>query len=108
MKRSRAVFVFVALAAAWACKGNDKPAPSAGSSASGSSAAVTPIDAAPAPVDAPEAAVVEPTDPPRRMWTGELRNEADMLAYSVEVGGERFTKFVLDTKSNAIYYFDVD
>lgn len=46
--------------------------------------------------------------PPRRLWTSEIRDQATMLAYSKELGGERFTKFVLDLRSDEIYYFDVD
>jgi hypothetical protein len=63
-------------------------------------------DAQSAIADAAEPA--PPPPPPRRLWTNRIDSEADMLAYSVELGGERFTKFVLDTKTDAIYYFDVD
>ncbi|MBK9031073.1 MAG: PEP/pyruvate-binding domain-containing protein [Myxococcales bacterium] len=63
------------------------------------------VDAAPPEVDAGEAAVAPA---PRRLWTDRIDDEATMMAYSVEIGGERFTKFILDTKTDAIYYFDVD
>lgn len=46
--------------------------------------------------------------PARPVWTAKLATEADFLAYSKEVGNERFTKFVVDLKSNAIYYVDAD
>lgn len=99
-------------APSWSCKGKDKAAP-----AEGPPTVAVAVDAAAAPVALDAAvAVVDPTpvDPdapapaPRRMWTGEIKDDADMLAYSVEIGGERFTKFILDTKTDAIYYFDVD
>jgi hypothetical protein len=48
------------------------------------------------------------TAAPRRLWTDRIPDEATMRAYSVEIGGERFTKFILDTRTDAIYYFDVD
>ncbi len=60
---------------------------------------------------APPANPVEPpitAAPPRRLWTPEIRDEATLLDYSKELGGERFTKFVLDLRSDQIYYFDVD
>ena len=46
--------------------------------------------------------------PARRLWAPKLANEDEFLAYSKEIGGERFAKFVIDVKSDAIYYFDVD
>jgi Pyruvate phosphate dikinase, AMP/ATP-binding domain len=46
--------------------------------------------------------------PVRRLWAGKLDTEAEFLAYSKEIGGERFAKFVIDLRSDAIYYFDVD
>src|SRR5207248_1894894 len=71
-------------------------------------------DAAPvAHVMIDAAADVEPTPPvpaapPRRLWVAALPTEADFLAYSKEQAGERFTKFVVDLHTDAIYYFDVD
>jgi hypothetical protein len=46
--------------------------------------------------------------PVRRLWAPRLATEAEFLAYSKEIGGERFAKFVIDLRSDAIYYFDVD
>jgi pyruvate phosphate dikinase-like enzyme len=46
--------------------------------------------------------------PARRLWAPTLTTEDEFLAYSQELGGERFAKFVIDLKSDAIYYFDVD
>ncbi len=57
------------------------------------------VDAA-APV--PEAGAV------LRTWTAKLGDRAMFDAYSKEIGNERFTKFVIDLKSDAIYYFDVN
>jgi hypothetical protein len=51
---------------------------------------------------------VPDTEPARRMWIPALASEADFRAYSKELGGERFTKFVLDVRTDAVYYFDVD
>jgi hypothetical protein len=68
-----------------------------------------PIDAAVPPPDASElAAVVIPvTAPARRLWTSKLDDAETFDAYSRELGGERFAKFVIDLKSDAVYYFDV-
>ncbi len=93
-----------------ACKGRDDAAPPAAPRDAAIAAVVA--DAAPvAPDAAPEPPI--PDGPvadtaPRRLWTDALPDEAAFLAYSKELGGERFTKFVVDLKSDAIYYFDVD
>ena len=88
-------------ALALACDPTASPPPSA--------PAVTPdaavLDATPpdrAPVLIPE------TAPARRMWTHELADRETFEAYSRELGGERFAKFVIDVRTNAIYYFDVN
>ena len=62
------------------------------------------------PLDAPEVAPVQIPDtaPAQRLWVGKLADAATFEAYSKEIGGERFTKFVIDLRSNAIYYFDVN
>ncbi len=86
----------------------DKPAePAPGSGSGGSAVAVAPPDAAP---DAPEVApvVVPVTAPARKLYSPTLETAEDFEAYSKELGGERFAKFVIDLKSDAIYYFDVD
>ncbi|CAN5918833.1 hypothetical protein BH11MYX3_BH11MYX3_20600 [soil metagenome] len=74
--------------------------------------AAPPVDAAVAVIvpDASEvAAVVVPvTAPARRLFSAKLETAEDFEAYSKELGGERFAKFVIDLKSDAIYYFDVD
>src|SRR5262245_37148252 len=72
---------------------------------------VTPADARAAPpVDAAETAakLVPPETPARRLWTPKIEDAATFDAYSEELGGERFAKFVVDLKSDAIYYFDVN
>lgn len=68
-----------------------------------------PADAASPPPDASELApvVVPVTAPARRLWTNKLEDAETFDAYSKELGGERFVKFVVDLKSDAIYYFDV-
>lgn len=51
-----------------------------------------------------------PAAPPpktRRVFTNKLADHDDFVAYSKQVAGERFTRFVIDVKTNAIYYFDV-
>lgn len=70
-----------------------------------------PADAAAAP--APDAADVAPevvpvTEPARKLWTHELADKAAFDAYSTVQGGEQFAKFVIDLRSDTIYYFDVD
>ncbi len=70
---------------------------------------ITPIDAAVASSPAEDARV--PDAGPlaaRPVWTPKLATEEDFLHYSKEVGAERFTKFVVDLKSSAIYYVDAD
>lgn len=44
----------------------------------------------------------------RKLWVPRLDNPATFEAYSKEIGGERFAKLVIDVKSNAVYYFDVN
>lgn len=71
-------------------------------------------DAAPPPpppvdADTEHAPVVIPeTAPARRLWTHELPDAETFEAYSKELGGERFAKFAIDLKTDAVYYFDVD
>ncbi len=55
----------------------------------------------------PAPAPVEDAPPARRVFTHKLANEADFRAYSKQVGGERFTKFVVDVRTDAVYFFDV-
>jgi hypothetical protein len=66
------------------------------------------IDAALHPADIPIPTTPVADTPARRLWTPEIRDQATFDAYSKELGGERFTKFVVDLKTDAIYYFDVD
>ncbi len=97
----------VALALCGCKSSHDTPkAPEVGS---GSAVAVS-ADAAVAPPDAAEVApvVVPVTEPARRLWTHELADKAAFDAYSTLQGGEQFAKFVIDLKSDTIYYFDVD
>jgi hypothetical protein len=57
-------------------------------------AGVAPPDAAPPEV--------------RKLWTPRIDDMATFDAYSKEIGGERFGKLVIDVKTDAVYYFDVD
>ncbi len=97
----------LALLAIVACKANEKASPPPPPAVLDAAVAIAPVDAA---VDAEALPVpdVIPAEPPRRLWTDKLASEEDFLAYSKEQGGERFTKFVVDLKTDAIYYFDVD
>lgn len=67
---------------------------------------------APAPPSADAALAAPVADVPevheRKVWTPRMDDAATFETYSEELGGERFAKFVLDTKTDAIYYFDVN
>lgn len=80
---------------------------------SGSGSAIGPGSAATAGPGSGSAAEVAPevipaTAPARRLWSHQLATIEEFEAYSKELGGERFAKFVIDLRSDAIYYFDVD
>ena len=64
------------------------------------------VDAAAAAVDA--ATTVDAAPLARPVWIGKLASEEDFLAYSKVIGGERFTKLVIDLKTSATYYIDAD
>lgn len=68
------------------------------------------VDAAvPVVGDAGVAAEIADAAPVARpVWTAKLATEDDFLHYSKEVGGERFTKLVIDLTTNAVYYIDAD
>lgn len=83
------------------CHREDAPPPPAASSNARESAADVPPSVASGTSDA-STAEARPT------WVGELRSEEDFLHYSKEIGGERFTKFVLNLHSGAMYYVDAD
>ncbi|MBA3460515.1 MAG: PEP/pyruvate-binding domain-containing protein [Deltaproteobacteria bacterium] len=97
---ARALTLLVLLTSACSSKGDQAPAPTVQGpgSGSGSGSAVPEV----APVVVPE------TAPARRLWSNKLDSQEMFDAYSKELGGERFSKFVIDLKSDAIYYFDVD
>ncbi|MBX3156016.1 MAG: PEP/pyruvate-binding domain-containing protein [Deltaproteobacteria bacterium] len=117
-------YIWVSLLVVAACSSKPKdqepppsPAPASGSSPSSPSG---PADAAAAPADASVAtgaeiaagsgSAVAPSIEPAvsRVWTGKLADAAAFESYSKELGGERFAKFVVDLKTDAIYYFDVN
>lgn len=60
----------------------------------------------------PDAVVVPvltgPAPEARKVWVPKLSDHETFEAYSKEIGGERFSKLVIDLKSDAIYYFDVN
>jgi hypothetical protein len=95
-KQSLLALGFLALLAS--CKDN-KP-----SSAGDSGVTIASAEPKTSPSSSSSAAAM----PSRPVWTAKLATEADFLAYSKEVGNERFTKFVVDLKSQAIYYVDAD
>ena len=100
-------FVLWLLAALVACRSNEA-APRRDPPRVAPDAAAAKPDAVAAAADVPLPVTPVPDTPARRMWTPEVRDEATFLDYSKELGGERFTKFVVDLRTNAIYYFDVD
>lgn len=101
------------------CGGSEEPGAATGGSAiaavarvsggDGGVMAMTPVapPAKPGPSSGLTAAIAE-TVVARRVWSPRLESEAEFLAFSKEIGGERFAKFVIDLKTDAIYYFDVD
>jgi hypothetical protein len=103
MRFSRLLIAFALVACAPAC--DSKP------SAPVARDPVTPApaeDAAPLVGEEPPPTTPVPDTAARRMWTPAIPDEETFLAYSKELGGERFTKFVVDLNTDAIYYFDVD
>jgi hypothetical protein len=56
------------------------------------------------PNKAPSSASVTPHPP----WIAELKTEQDFINYSKEVNGERYAKFIVDLKTNQIYYVDAE
>jgi Pyruvate phosphate dikinase, AMP/ATP-binding domain len=66
----------------------------------------TPTPAIQVDAGAPQPPAVEAAQV-RKIYVDRIANADTFEAYSRVVGNERFAKFVLDTKSNAIYYFDV-
>lgn len=69
-------------------------------------AALPPVpDAAVPVVVGPGSAVVPEV---RKVYVDKIPDAETFNAYSKELGGERFSKFVLDLKTDAIYYFDVN
>ncbi|MBA3395696.1 MAG: PEP/pyruvate-binding domain-containing protein [Deltaproteobacteria bacterium] len=87
--------------AAFACKGKEAPPPPP--------KPLVIADAGLAPDAAETAATLIPdTAPALRLWSSRIDDARTFEAYSKEVGGERFAKFVIDLRSDAIYYFDVN
>ena len=59
-------------------------------------------------VDDAAAPVASALQAPRPLSVPRLDSESDFLHYSKEVGGERFTKFVIHIATGTIYYVDAD
>ncbi len=92
--------------------GSKKEAPPPTATPDAPRAAVV-VDAKPAEPDAALAAgsgsgSAAPVPEVRKIYVETIPDEATFLAYSKELGGERFSKFVLDLKKDQIYYFDVN
>ena len=43
-----------------------------------------------------------------RVYTRQIRNQAEFDAYSEQVADERFTKLIIDVRTGEVYYFDVN
>ena len=77
-------------------------------------AASRPADAAIAVVVAPDAApeiapvVIPETAPAQKLWVPRIDDMATFEGYSKQIGNERFAKMVIDMKTDAVYYFDVN
>ncbi|MBS1119957.1 MAG: Pyruvate phosphate dikinase [Deltaproteobacteria bacterium] len=98
-------FWVLSIALVVACKTKPEPASQPAAAAVMADARI----AAATPADAEIAARVVPeTAPALRMWTAKLGDAETFESYSKEIGNERFAKFVIDLKSDAIYYFDVN
>ncbi|MCA9586832.1 MAG: PEP/pyruvate-binding domain-containing protein [Myxococcales bacterium] len=80
-----------------------KPAPAAGSDAGPTVDAASSAEGALSAGAEDDAAAGVRTRP---VWTPKLASEEDFVHYSKVVGTDRFTKFVVDLKSRAIYYVD--
>nr|MBA2544720.1 PEP/pyruvate-binding domain-containing protein [Deltaproteobacteria bacterium] len=96
-----------------ACGSKKEPPPLLGTPLDAAMVA-TPVDAEAQPVSDADVAVgsgsgsatlVEPFT--RKVYVDKIPDAATFEAYSKELGGERFAKFVLDMKTDRIYYFDV-
>jgi hypothetical protein len=98
-------------ALALACNADKAPPPDRSAApppATAIDAPVPPPSDAMAAVDIPIPSTPPAETPARKLWTPEIRDDATFAAYSKELGGERFTKFVVDLRTDAVYYFDVD
>jgi len=66
-----------------------------------------PVAAKPAakPDATPEPA--KPDNGSRQAWAKTMRSNADFMAFSKEIAGERYSKFAIDVGTGQIYFFDV-
>jgi hypothetical protein len=65
-------------------------------------------DAALAVGSGSDAGSAVPAPVTRKIYVDKIPDKETFEAFSKELGGERFAKFVLDMKTDAIYYFDVN
>ncbi len=87
-----------------ACKPKVEPIPQEASTEVGAASGTPTGGATTAVVPAPEDSGLRA----QPVWTPKLSTEADFIGYSKTVGGERFTKFVVDIQSSSVYYVDAD
>jgi len=67
-----------------------------------------PADPAPA-ASVPDLATAAAKDiASRRVYTSKLEDVAQFEAFSKDLAGERFTKFIVDRRTDDVYYFDVN
>jgi Pyruvate phosphate dikinase, AMP/ATP-binding domain len=88
------------------CKTSAGVAPKPFSSVAGTatSSSTSSVASAASPTTSPSSARVTPHPP----WIAELKTEQDFLNYSKEVNGERYAKFIVELKTNQIYYVDAE
>jgi hypothetical protein len=89
-----------------ACKARQEPKPVVITSDAQAVAVV--VDAGTSADAQPPEGVPEPVPEARPLWIPKITDAATFEAYSKEIGGERFCKLVIDLKSDAVYYFDVN
>lgn len=61
-------------------------------------------------VELDDGGIADSGEPPRSrpVWVPKIESDEAFMAYSKEVGGERFTKFVVDLHNESIYYVDAE
>ncbi len=107
MAAAAAAAAVAAMAAMVACGTKDEPTTQAAPRAvAGAPAAAGSGSAGSGSAGSGSAAAGE-VPPAHRIYTPRIADAATFEAFSKEIGNERFAKFVIDLKTDAIYYFDV-